>query len=177
MPRRQGGLSGTGSSNFQLSGATLQTHAPLTAGSYGPFTVTATNAAILGSPFSLQVTVIAGSVTAGANFSVSGGKILDPNGVVAFGPVPIPVGVLAQIAQSPQAAPGPAAVGPHQGAPQVMSPAPADHGGAPARVKHRTVIGELSMMQLDQSVISIGRTPDNQIVVAHPQEACRIRTR
>ncbi|HEX8791509.1 MAG TPA: FHA domain-containing protein [Polyangiaceae bacterium] len=98
---------------------------------------------------------------------------IDPNGVVAFGPVPVPVGLLAHIAQGgapqavvsaamPMAAPPPAAGAP--GAP--AAPAGGD-GGAPR--KHRTVIGELKLDQLQSNVISIGRTPDNQIVVTHPQ--------
>jgi ABC-type multidrug transport system ATPase subunit len=96
---------------------------------------------------------------------------LDPNGVVAFGPVPVPVGLLAHIAQggapqavvsaaAPAAAPAPAAAAPG-------APAGGDGGGAPR--KHRTVIGELKLDQLQSNVISIGRTPDNQIVVTHPQ--------
>jgi ABC-type multidrug transport system ATPase subunit/pSer/pThr/pTyr-binding forkhead associated (FHA) protein len=75
----------------------------------------------------------------------------DPGGVIAFGPVPVPVAVLAQIARVPLG------VGP------ALAPAP--EGGR----KHRTVIGELSLEQLESSVISIGRTPDNQIVINHPQ--------
>jgi ABC-type multidrug transport system ATPase subunit len=57
------------------------------------------------------------------------------------------------------------------GAPAPQPSAPAHEavtGGQPAR-KHRTVIGELSLEQLQSNVISIGRTPDNQIVVSHPQ--------
>jgi ABC-type multidrug transport system ATPase subunit/pSer/pThr/pTyr-binding forkhead associated (FHA) protein len=80
---------------------------------------------------------------------------IDPQGVVAFGPVPVPVAVIAQFAQWPL---GQAAAG---------APAPAAGGEAPR--KHRTVIGELTMEQLQSSTISIGRTPDNQIVVNHPQ--------
>ena len=98
---------------------------------------------------------------------------IDPNGVVAFGPVPVPVGLLAHIAQggapqavvsaaAPVAAPPPAAAAP--GAPA----APGGDGGGGHR-KHRTVIGELKLDQLQSNVISIGRTPDNQIVVTHPQ--------
>ncbi|MGO9837163.1 MAG: FHA domain-containing protein [Polyangiaceae bacterium] len=73
---------------------------------------------------------------------------VDPNGVIAFGPVPVPVSLLAHLAQ----------------APAVAAPA---HADAPR--KHRTVIGELDFDQLQSSVISVGRTPDNQIVVNHPQ--------
>ena len=46
-------------------------------------------------------------------------------------------------------------------------------GAQSPRAKHRTVIGELSLDQLQSSAISIGRTPDNQIVVTHPQVSLR----
>lgn len=81
---------------------------------------------------------------------------LDPSGVVAFGPIPVPVSLLGQLAHAFAGAVLPAG----------------DGGGAPR--KHRTVIGEL---QLDQMAvggpITIGRTPDNKIVVAHPQVSSR----
>jgi ABC-type multidrug transport system ATPase subunit/pSer/pThr/pTyr-binding forkhead associated (FHA) protein len=113
---------------------------------------------------------------------------IDPNGIVAFGPVPVPVGLLAQFAQTgvgpvaPGAVPGPVlgsaagspALGPQGGASAPLAAAahagPAAHpSGGDAPRKHRTVIGELSLDQLQSSVISIGRTPDNTIVVNHPQ--------
>jgi ABC-type multidrug transport system ATPase subunit/pSer/pThr/pTyr-binding forkhead associated (FHA) protein len=100
---------------------------------------------------------------------------LDPNGIVAFGPVPIPVGVLAQIAQggAPQAAPqAHAPVGVAQPAaaqPAGPAGAPDAGGGGTGPRKHRTIIGELNLDQLQSNTISIGRTPDNQIVVTHPQ--------
>lgn len=92
---------------------------------------------------------------------------LDPNGVVAFGPIPIPVGLLGQLAQ--------AMAGGAQAA--VHAPGPQGGGGggggpAPHR-KHRTVIGELNLDQLQGGTISIGRTPDNKIVVPHPQVSAR----
>jgi ABC-type multidrug transport system ATPase subunit/pSer/pThr/pTyr-binding forkhead associated (FHA) protein len=95
----------------------------------------------------------------------------DPNGIIAFGPVPVPIGLIAhfgQIApagQVGQGAPLPAGTG--------QQPAPPPHGlsdsGMSPPRKHRTVIGELSLDQMQSNVISIGRTPDNQIVVNHPQ--------
>ena len=95
---------------------------------------------------------------------------IDPNGVVAFGPVPVPVSLLGQWAQAAAAAglAAPNAAAPPQAAsPQGLAP----DNAAPR--KHRTVIGELNMAQMQgggaDSVISIGRTPDNKIVVAHPQ--------
>jgi ABC-type multidrug transport system ATPase subunit/pSer/pThr/pTyr-binding forkhead associated (FHA) protein len=87
---------------------------------------------------------------------------LDPNGVVAFGPVPVPVGMLAQIAHVPL----PAAQ-PQQAQPPAASPQAGPGPEGPR--KHRTVIGELQLDQLQSSVISVGRTPENQIVVNHPQ--------
>ena len=86
---------------------------------------------------------------------------LDPNGVVAFGPIPVPVGLLGQLAQA-FAGGGQAA-----GAPAHAQPAGGGGEGAPR--KHRTVIGELNLDQLSGGVISIGRTPENKIVVPHPQ--------
>jgi ABC transport system ATP-binding/permease protein len=83
---------------------------------------------------------------------------IDPSGVVALGPVPVPVSVIAQFAQWPLAQPAAAPPAAAAGAPTGESPR-----------KHRTVIGELTLEQLQSSVISIGRTPDNQIVVNHPQ--------
>lgn len=100
---------------------------------------------------------------------------LDPNGVVTFGPVPVPVAVLLQlgqaqnagaqagVAQAPQAAP----YGAPPGQPGPSGPPPGAGEGGPR--KHRTVIGELNLADLAQNVISIGRTPDNKIVVPHPQ--------
>jgi len=105
---------------------------------------------------------------------------IDPNGLIAFGPVPVPVALLAHIAQGALAGAAPAMpmspMALTSGQP-VLSPqgsqgfpqAQASDGSAPAPRKHRTVIGELDLDQLKSNVISIGRTPDNQIVVNHPQ--------
>jgi len=93
---------------------------------------------------------------------------LDPNGVVAFGPVPVPVPVLAHIAQG-GAQPVAAAAGAPAAAPMPGAGASPPAGERSAPRKHRTVIGELKLDQLQSTNISIGRTPDNQIVVNHPQ--------
>jgi ABC-type multidrug transport system ATPase subunit/pSer/pThr/pTyr-binding forkhead associated (FHA) protein len=106
---------------------------------------------------------------------------IDANGVVAFGPVPVPVPFLAQLAQGGAPAPAQGAPAPvlgstmgqpamaHGAAPAPAGAAPAHAAAETAPRKHRTVIGELSLEQLQSSVISIGRTPDNGIVVNHPQ--------
>jgi ABC-type multidrug transport system ATPase subunit/pSer/pThr/pTyr-binding forkhead associated (FHA) protein len=106
---------------------------------------------------------------------------LDPNGVVAFGPIPVPVSLLGQLAQAfagggayqPAGAPAGSPLGRASAA---MAPPPGAHSpsaGEPAPRKHRTVIGELKLDQLQGTVITIGRTPDNQIVVPHPQVSAR----
>jgi len=103
---------------------------------------------------------------------------IDPNGLIAFGPVPVPVALLAHVAQGALAGVAPAAalspMALTAGQPALhppsgpMAPLPGDGAAASPR-KHRTVIGELNLDQLQSNVISIGRTPDNQIVVNHPQ--------
>jgi ABC-type multidrug transport system ATPase subunit/pSer/pThr/pTyr-binding forkhead associated (FHA) protein len=103
----------------------------------------------------------------------------DPQGVIAFGPIPIPVGLLMQYAQASAGGGQPAQAAPHQahqaqqggGHPAPAAPQGGGEGGGPR--KHRTVIGELSLDQLASSVITIGRTPDNKIVVPHAQVSSR----
>jgi ABC-type multidrug transport system ATPase subunit/pSer/pThr/pTyr-binding forkhead associated (FHA) protein len=115
-----------------------------------------------------------GTWVAGRQLAPNQPAPLDPNGVVAFGPVPVPIAVLAQIAQGAIGVVGPVpAAAPALGASMGGGPAgpvspPVDPSASAPR-KHRTVIGELSLDQLQSSVISVGRTPDNQIVVNHPQ--------
>jgi ABC-type multidrug transport system ATPase subunit/pSer/pThr/pTyr-binding forkhead associated (FHA) protein len=154
-----------------------------------------------------------GTYVSGRQVAANEPAPLDPKGVLAFGPVPVPVATLVQFAQAaiagsvqsataplggtsavpplgmsqlvpPNASLGasqPIAPNPGFGASQPI-PAPGALGasqllggnapegsGQQAPRKHRTIIGELSMEQLASSVISIGRTPDNKIVVPHPQ--------
>lgn len=106
-----------------------------------------------------------GTYIGGARIPANMPVPMDPNGVVAFGPIPIPVSLLAHAAQAF------AGGGAGAGAPG----APPAGGGAPGGGgrKHRTVIGELDLQQLAGGTISIGRTPDNKIVVQHPQVSAR----
>jgi ABC-type multidrug transport system ATPase subunit/pSer/pThr/pTyr-binding forkhead associated (FHA) protein len=83
---------------------------------------------------------------------------LDPCGIVAFGPVPVPVSVLVQFVHGVPASGAPTGFHSHR---------VAASGDAPRN--HRTVIGELALDPLHANVVSIGRTSDNQIVVYHPQ--------
>ncbi|HEY4013455.1 MAG TPA: FHA domain-containing protein [Polyangiaceae bacterium] len=96
-----------------------------------------------------------GTWVAGRQLAPNQPTPLDPQGVVAFGPVPVPVALLLQAAS-----PAPAPHAPEPGAAPSADAAPR---------KHRTIIGELRLDQLESSVVTIGRTPDNQIVVNHPQ--------
>jgi ABC-type multidrug transport system ATPase subunit/pSer/pThr/pTyr-binding forkhead associated (FHA) protein len=139
-----------------------------------------------------------GTYVAGARIPPNTPVPMDPNGVVAFGPIPVPVSLLGQLAQAlsssvsglipsgpqlgggvsglhpnpafggvPAPQPSSPALGPTPPPPQVAPPAQASHR------KHRTVIGELNLQQLQGSQITIGRTPDNKIVVPHPQVSAR----
>ena len=97
---------------------------------------------------------------------------LDPNGVVAFGPIPVPVGLLGAWLQASAGggAPAPMAGGPGpMGAPPAVPPGGAAPEAGGGSRKHRTVIGELTMDGAGSDVITIGRTPDNKIVLSHPQ--------
>lgn len=106
---------------------------------------------------------------------------MDPSGVVAFGPIPVTVALLGQIAQAAGgapvqgAAPMASAGGPAPGG-QAGGPPGGAGGGDGGGRKHRTVIGELSLEQLASKVITIGRTPENQIVVSHPQVSSKHAT-
>ncbi|MDB4946454.1 MAG: ABC-type multidrug transport system, ATPase component [Labilithrix sp.] len=94
---------------------------------------------------------------------------MDPNGVVAFGPIPVPVSLLGRLAQAFAGGGAPMGAPAHQSGPPPAAMVP---GGDAAPRKHRTVIGELKLDQAG-AVITIGRTPDNQIVVPHPQVSAR----
>ena len=111
-----------------------------------------------------------GTYVAGQRVPPNQAVPIDPNGVVAFGPIPIPVLVLFQIAQAVAGAPQAQAPAAPPPAPSPAAPPPAGDSQGQAPRKHRTVIGELSLESLGTAAtISIGRTPDNKIVVAHPQ--------
>lgn len=90
---------------------------------------------------------------------------VDPSAVIGFGPVSVPAGLLIQIAERFLGAPaGQASAIAHSPAPPVQRQAPA--GGSSRRP--RTVVGQFDFSQI-QAPRTIGRTPDNDIVVAHPQ--------
>ncbi|MBK9261736.1 MAG: FHA domain-containing protein [Polyangiaceae bacterium] len=126
---------------------------------------------------------------------------IDPNGIIAFGPVPIPVELLMRLAQASrgpmqsmqqpvhapmqsmqqpvhapmpsQPSPAPMSPAPMQSMPQPVSgPVPSGQAGAPGK-KNKTVLGQLDFAANKAPVKSIGRTPDNDIVIQHPQVSSR----
>ncbi len=148
---------------------------------------------------------------------------IDANGILAFGPVPVQVGLLMRLAQAarggaqPQAAGYPQQGQPQQGYPQaqpqqgypqaqpqqgyaptppppqaqqgiapgtqlaMQQPAPQvapqvapgpPGAGAPGK-KNKTVLGSVDFASTSKPVKNIGRTPDNDIVINHPQVSSR----
>jgi ABC-type multidrug transport system ATPase subunit/pSer/pThr/pTyr-binding forkhead associated (FHA) protein len=108
---------------------------------------------------------------------------LAPHSFVSLGPVTVPVALVLQLAQvlgAGAAAGGvPAAA---TGVAQQFSPAPAPaamrpaDGGDPAPVKpkHKTVIGQLKLGAAGNiNEKSIGRTPENDVQIPHPQVSSR----
>jgi ABC-type multidrug transport system ATPase subunit/pSer/pThr/pTyr-binding forkhead associated (FHA) protein len=112
---------------------------------------------------------------------------LPTEGMVFLGPVPVRVGLLHQLSQAAAggaqhhaamaagvvpAAAGPAVAG--GAAPPAPPPAaPAEPGGAAPHRKHKTVFGQLDFAAGGAGVKTIGRTPDNDIPVAHAQVSSR----
>ncbi|HVU00659.1 MAG TPA: FHA domain-containing protein [Polyangiaceae bacterium] len=92
---------------------------------------------------------------------------LDGGTVVAIGPIPVEAGLAVELAHALGGnAPAPAMTA----AAQMPAPIEAAPGDAPARPKHRTVIGQVTLGTGGQaSTKSIGRTPDNDIRIDHPQ--------
>lgn len=84
---------------------------------------------------------------------------VEPHAILAVGPVPLPMQMIPQLAQALGAAPPASALpGSAAGAP-----------GASGRRKHQTVIGQIAMQDATKPYKSIGRTPDNDIVLNQPQ--------
>lgn len=96
---------------------------------------------------------------------------IDPNGVIALGPIPIQGALALELVQSMAGAPAPAPVMTGAAAmPARVEPS----GGEGTRPKHRTVIGQVTLGLAGQaSTKSIGRTPDNDIRIDSPQVSSR----
>jgi len=132
-----------------------------------------------------------GTYVRGARIAANQPAPVEPDEFVAFGPVPVSVALLAELANMPvnparSTPPGPAEppsvarpANAHVGqgaAAQPVAAGPASAASAaPAAIsrRHQTIIGELKLEQLQSAVVTIGRTPDNQVVVPHPQVSAR----
>ena len=99
---------------------------------------------------------------------------LDPHAFVGLGPVAVPVTLMLQLAQA-LSSQGTSVVPQHAPVAPVAAPLPGQGdrpsgSGTPAKPRHKTVLGQIKMDGPSAgSVKSIGRTPDNDIQVAHPQ--------
>ncbi|HEY3256332.1 MAG TPA: FHA domain-containing protein, partial [Polyangiaceae bacterium] len=107
---------------------------------------------------------------------------LDPRAFVALGPVAVPVDLVLHLASLFAAgAPGTsgsAAVGPLPGtalAPQHPGEPPAaERASSPTpRPKHKTVVGQIRVADQSGGTKTIGRTPENDIQIPHPQVSSR----
>lgn len=100
---------------------------------------------------------------------------LDPHAFVGLGPVAIPVTLVLQLAQAMSSGAGTGALGQH--APVAAAAGVLPGGDRPSaagpavtgKPKHKTVIGQVRVDGPAVSLKSIGRTPENDIQVAHPQ--------
>jgi ABC transport system ATP-binding/permease protein len=105
---------------------------------------------------------------------------LDPHAFVGLGPIAVPVTLVLQLAQVmngsgtnvvPAHAPVAPAVAALGAAPAAAS---ASGGGVAGKPRHKTVIGQVRVDGASgQQVKSIGRTPDNDIHLPHPQVSSR----
>jgi ABC transport system ATP-binding/permease protein len=99
---------------------------------------------------------------------------LDPHAFVGIGPIAVPVTLVLQLAQALSAGSGTSAVAQHAPVAPGVAPlgAVADRPsgqGVAGKPRHKTVIGAIKMDGPSGGVKSIGRTPDNDIHVPHPQ--------
>jgi len=106
-----------------------------------------------------------GSWLSGQRLAPHQSQPLEPHALLALGPVPLPVELVRQLAQTlgAIAAPEPA-----------RAPQPSADAGDSPRPRHKTVVGQITMgASAPASVQSIGRTPENNIVLASPQVSSR----
>ena len=109
---------------------------------------------------------------------------LDPRSFVALGPVAVPVDLVLHLAGLFAAgAPGTSGTGAAAAAPlpgtalapqHPGEPAQADRASSPTpRPKHKTVVGQIRVADQSGGTKTIGRTPENDIQIPHPQVSSR----
>jgi ABC transport system ATP-binding/permease protein len=99
---------------------------------------------------------------------------LTTHAYVALGPVVLPAALVLQVAQAlgvgkASSAPPPAATGLAQKFAPVPAAGPEPSPENAAKPKHKTVIGQLNLGAGGVSQKTIGRTPDNDVNIPHPQ--------
>ncbi len=98
---------------------------------------------------------------------------LAPQAYVALGPVVLPAALVLQLGQAMGVAPGAqAAAQAPTGLAAQFSSAPAGQPPAaesPAKPRHKTVIGQVDLGGGGATQKTIGRTPDNDVKIPHPQ--------
>lgn len=100
-----------------------------------------------------------GSWIAGHRLPAEQAVPVDPNALLALGPVPLPVALVWELSQG---------LG-FGGAAPPQPGAPPPQAAGVQRVKHKTVIGQVALGAGGPTFKSIGRTEDNDIVIGHPQ--------
>jgi ABC-type multidrug transport system ATPase subunit/pSer/pThr/pTyr-binding forkhead associated (FHA) protein len=115
-----------------------------------------------------------GTFIRGSRMTPQQPALVEAMGSFDIGPVPLSVQMLTEIAAEFGIGGAPAAGGAPLGSPaSAIAESDAGQGDAP-RKKHKTVVGQLSFGSGGQVVVrSIGRTPDNDIQVSHPQVSSR----
>lgn len=97
---------------------------------------------------------------------------LDGSTIIALGPIPFEPALAVELVRAFTGAPAPAATGLASMPKPVDGPPPG--GPTPARAKHRTIVGSVTLGIPGQaSTKTIGRTPDNDIKIDHPQVSSR----
>src|SRR5687768_14417967 len=100
---------------------------------------------------------------------------VDPHALVAVGAVPVPMQLVLQLAQllggAAVGAPAAAARAPKAGT--AHAPAASAGDDQEPKKKHKTVIGQIQLAGSGEQRQTIGRTPENDIPIAHPQVSSR----
>jgi ABC transport system ATP-binding/permease protein len=98
---------------------------------------------------------------------------LDGNTLLALGPIPLPGALLVQLAQAILGrASAPASQGMATSVASAFAPVTPASAGTSGR-KHKTVVGQISMVDGATAAQTIGRTKENDITIDHPQVSSR----
>lgn len=96
--------------------------------------------------------------------SANQAQSVDPNTIMAIGPVPMPVGLALRLMGHTPQRPATSNVAQTGGAPAASELSPK---------RHHTVLGQMAITGSTQQTQTIGRTPSNDIVIPQPQVSSR----